>query len=732
MKAISFPHYKQHDVMDCGPTCLQIISKYYGKIMNIEKLRTLSQISKSGVSLLGISKAAESIGIRVVGGRITFEKLKEGNLLPCIVHWKKNHFLVVYKVTDKKVCVSDPASGLIKYSKEEFLSNWISASHNNQAAGIALLLSPTTVFYENEDDVQKNNFGLVYLLDHILQYKTLVRQLLLALIAGGMIQVILPFLTKGIVDIGVKGNNMSFVYIILIGQLLMALGQTSVEMIRGWIVLHITARVNVSILSNFLHKLVKLPLSFFDTKLTGDILQRIDDHKRVEALMTGSSLNVLFSLITFSVFGVILYFYNPQIFWVFLLGSAVYFLWMYLFLEKRKTLDFKRFGILSQNHSKTLQLINGIHEIKINDCGTQKIWEWESVQAKLFQFNIKSLSLSQYQQVGSTFINQAKNIVILFLATKLVIKNEMSIGDMMAIQFIVGQMNSPIAQLATFLQTLQDAKISIERLGQVQVLEEEESGLKSYQQFLPAEKSIFFDNISFTYPGAGNKPALSNITLSIPVGKTTAIVGASGSGKTTLLKLFMRVYNPSSGTIYIGQTNLEAFSPQFWRKHCGIVMQDGFIFSDSIFNNIAVGSETDRLDDVLHATYVSNLDEYVQSLPLGLNTKIGDDGKGLSGGQKQRVLIARVVYKNPEYIFLDEATSALDAYNERMIVDRLNSFLIGKTVVIVAHRLSTVKNADNIIVLDDGKIVEQGAHGDLVKQEGYYFKLIKNQLELGN
>ena len=732
MSTYSFPHYQQHDVMDCGPTCLQIISKFYGKLFNIEKIRGFSQIGKTGVSLLGISKAAENLGIQAVGGNVTFEKLAQQAVLPCIVHWRKNHFVVLYKIKRNKVYISDPASGLHTYSREEFLSSWAYTSIHNKPAGIVMLLSPTPAFYDADDDERVARHGMSQVLRHMLQYKALLRQLLAGLVVGGLIQLLLPFLTKGLVDIGIKGHDLNFVYLILLGQLLITLGQTSVELLRGWVMLHITARVNVAILSDFLHKLLRLPLSFFDTKLTSDILQRIEDHKRIEALLTSSSLNTLFSMVTFAIFGGILYAYNPTICGVFLGGSVAYFGWIHLFLGRRKRLDFKRFEISAQTRAKTMPLISGIYYIKINDCGTQKVWEWEGIQARLFHFNVQSLALSQYQQVGSTFINQTKNIVVLFLATRLVMHQQMSLGDMMAIQFIVGQMNSPIAQLAAFLQTYQDAQISMDRLGQVQALDEEEDPRRNYLTALPAGRNLSLRNVSFVYPGAGNKPTLKNLTLLVPEGQTTAIVGASGSGKTTLLKLLLRICQPTEGQLLVEETPLECISPQHWRQHCGVVMQDGFIFSDTIGNNIAVNAERYRRDGLENALYIANLDQYVHSLPLGLHTKIGEDGKGLSGGQRQRVLIARMAYKNPDYIFLDEATSALDAHNEQVIMTRLNDFFRGKTVVVVAHRLSTVRNADNIIVLHNGEISEQGNHEALVRRKGYYYELIKNQLELGD
>ncbi|GGH13523.1 peptidase domain-containing ABC transporter [Pedobacter zeae] len=728
----NFPHYKQHDVMDCGPTCLQIITKFYGKFFSIQKIRTLSQIGKTGVSLLGISKAAEKIGIQSVGGNITFEKLEKRGQLPCIIHWRKNHFVVVYKITKKKVYISDPASGLHAYTHDEFLNNWAYTSINQKAAGIALLLSPTPDFYLTEEDITEKRGSMSVLLKHVFHYKKLLKQLAAGLLAGAVIQLIFPFFTKALVDVGVKGADVQFIYILLFGQLLMTLGQTSVELLRGWILLHITARVNLSILSNFLNKLLNLPLSFFDTKLNSDILQRIEDHKRIEALLTGSTLNTLFMMIAFLVFSVLLFIYSPTICMVFIIGSAIYFAWIYIFMEKRKKLDFKRFELMAQNRAKTLQVVNGIHEIKINDCGTKKIWEWEGIQAKLFRLNVSTLSLSQYQQVGATFINQAKNILILFLATRLVIDKQVSLGDMMAIQFIIGQMNAPIVQLASFLQSYQDAQISMDRLEQIQHLEDEESPAKNYTYKMPPGRSIQIKNMSFIYPGAGNKPVLNNLDFTIPGGKTTAIVGSSGSGKTTILKLLQRISEPTSGEIYVDNLPFSMISPKFWRQHCGVVMQDGFIFSDTIANNIALNEEFTDPAEMDRAIHIANIEQYIKSQPLGIYTKIGEDGKGLSGGQRQRVLIARMVYRNPEYIFLDEATSSLDSSNEKVIMERLYNFFEGKTVLIVAHRLSTVKNADNILVLDNGNVVEQGDHNALVAKRGYYYELIKNQLELGN
>lgn len=729
-----FPNYRQSDMMDCGPTCLQMISKFYGRLFNIEKLRKLTDIGKSGVSLLGITKAAEAIGIKAIGGKVPFETIAQKGALPCIVHWKRNHFLIVYKVTFNYVYISDPASGLVKYSRKEFLDNWTYTSANGNPVGVALFLEPTPTFYQLEAKEEKHNisFSVHYLLEHLWHYKKLLLQLLFGLIAGSLIQLIFPVLSKGLIDIGIKNKSYEVIYLILLGQITLSLGQFVIELIRGWVLLHITSRINITMISDFLHKLMKLPLSFFDTRLTGDLLQRIDDHRRVEALLTGNSLNTLFSLFNLFAFSGVIFYYSPSIFVVFLIGSCAYFTWMLAFLKKRKHLDFKRFETLAQNQSKILQIINGINEIKINDNGTTKIWEWEKIQARHFKLSTKNLKLEQYQKMGAMFISQTKDIIIIFLSAKGVLDHTFTMGEMLSIQFVIGQMNSPLAQMVSFLQVAQDAKLSMERIAQIHETDNEELTTSDYQYELPVVKHLTFDRVSFSYPGAANQKILNNVNFYIPDGKITAIVGSSGSGKTTLLKLLLRIYNPSEGQILIGDTeNFDTISPMFWRSNCGSVLQDGYIFSDTIINNIVLNHHNIDAERLKTALEVANLTDFVISLPLGLHTRIGVDGKGISGGQKQRILIARVIYKNPKYIFLDEATSALDANNEKIIVEKLNHFYQGKTVVVIAHRLSTVKNADNIIVLHNGEITEQGSHQALVTNRSFYYELIKNQLELG-
>lgn len=724
-----FPFFHQHDAMDCGPTCLKMIAQYHGRTFSLEKLRELCRISKEGVSMLGISMAAENIGFKTLGVHINFNQLKDEVPMPCIVHWKQNHFVVVYRIKRGKVYVADPAHGLIKYDIKEFLSCWISTRNDDKPEGIALLLEPQPDFFKSDGEtLDKTKFSFV--LQYLKPYRKLVFQLLLGMLLGTLLQLIFPFLTQGIVDYGIGTNNLNFVTTILIAQLTLYAAQTSVDFLRSWILLHISTRINISIISDFLIKLMKLPIGFFDTKMIGDLLQRIGDHHRIESFLTSSTLNTIFSFISLIVFICVLAFYNLKILMIFLIASAIYVMWIILFLKKRKEIDYKRFNQASAEHSNLIQLINGMQEIKLNNCEKQKRWEWENIQAKLFKVSIKGLALSQYQQSGAFFINETKNILVSFISARAVIEGDMSLGMMMAVQYIIGQLNAPIGQMIGFIQSAQDAKISLERLGEIHNKKDETQNESVSTFKLPDDKTISIDNLSFGYDSI-NELVLKDINLKIPEGKVTALVGMSGSGKTTLIKLLLGFYPPTDGTIKIGDVDINNIEPSVWREKCGTVMQDGFIFSDTIARNIALNDENIDEGRLLYAARIANIMDMINALPLGFNTKIGQEGKGISQGQRQRILIARAVYKNPEYIFLDEATNSLDANNESIIMRNLQEFFRGKTVVVVAHRLSTVKNADNIVVLNNGDIVESGTHDELVKKHGRYYNLIKNQLELG-
>lgn len=725
--------------MDCGPTCLRMVAKHYGKNFSLQRLREICGINREGVSLLGISEAAEKVGFRTNGSRVALQDLKEV-ALPAIIHWQQNHFVVLYKIKGsppksspkgRTFMVADPAKGLITYNQDEFLKGWLSTNKNGQSEGIVLSLAPTPDFYLQAGD-KEQGLSFTYLLGYLRNYRQLILQLFVGLGVGSLLQLILPFLTQSVVDIGINTRNLNFVYVILIAQTMLFLGRLSVEFIRSWILLHISTRINISILTDFIIKLMKLPMGYFDTKMTGDIMQRMNDQSRIQSFLTGSTLSIIFSMFNLVVFAFVLAWYNLNIFFIFLVSSVLYSLWVIAFLKRRRVLDFKRFDISSKNQSAVVQLIGGMQEIKLNNCEQQKRWEWEHLQAGLFRFSIKSLSLGQIQQAGTFFINEGKNILITFIVAKAVIDGQLTLGGMMAIQYIIGQLNSPIEQLLGFLQQMQDAKISLERLNEIHQLADEEPVDKVFIKELPFDRGISFYNLSFTYPGAGNEPVLQNLSFAVPAGKTTAIVGMSGSGKTTILKLLLRFYEAEKGDIKVGATYLNQIGYRFWRGECGTVMQDGFIFSDSIAKNIAVGDEYPQMEKLKHAINVANITEFIESLPLGLNTKIGAEGNGISQGQRQRILIARAVYKDPAYIFFDEATNALDANNEMVIMDNLETFFKGRTVIVVAHRLSTVKNADNIIVLDKGRIIEQGNHLELTKAKGEYYQLVKNQLELGD
>lgn len=742
--------------MDCGPTCLYMISRYYGRVFALEKLRELTEIGKEGVNLLGISDAAEKIGFQTTALKLSFRKLLEEAPKPAILHWGQNHFVILLPqkksffncIKYRKIKIADPARGIIRIDQSLFLKKWISDKNEaGESTGIALLLEPGQNFYYNNyaEDFKENIANHAnQLWGYIRPHKKLVFQLFLGVMLGSLLQLVFPFLTQSVVDVGINTQNIQFVHIILLAQLALFIGRLSVEFIRSWILYHISSRINISILTGFLIKLMKLPLAYFDSKKTGDILQRMNDHTRIQNFLTGTSLNTFFSLFNLLVFSVVLLNYNTLIFGVFAAASVVYVLWILVFLKKRKQIDYQQFEIAAAEQSRTIQLVQGMQEIKLHGSEKHQRWQWEHLQAALFRLGMKNLSLNQWQQAGAFFINEGKNIFITFIAATAVIQGQITLGAMLAIQYIIGQLNAPIEQMIGFVQNWQLAKISLERLNEVHQLADEEpvnlnnnTALQLVSE-LPQNRSIHLHNISFTYPGAGNEPVLKNITMQIPHGKVTAIVGTSGSGKTTLLKLLLKFYDAKSGEIYVGDQvestglNLSNISHRAWRKQCGVVMQDSFIFSDSIAKNIAVGEDYPDKERLRYAAKIANITAFIESLPLGYNTKIGAEGTGVSAGQRQRILIARAVYKNPELILLDEATNALDANNESTILKNLNLFFEGKTVVVVAHRLSTVRHADQIVVLHNGIIIEQGTHTALTALKGEYFTLVKNQLELGD
>ena len=793
--------------MDCGPTCLRMVAKHYGRNIPLDYLRNKAQYGKEGVSMLGLADAAESIGLKSIGAKQSFEQLINDAPLPAIIHWDDYHFVVLVSFNrsllrrDDRVLIADPAKGLIKLSKEEFLKHWVSTTENGTAKGTALLLESTPQFkamdFSDEGQTQKSKVGWGFLFSYLKEHSAYFFQILLGLLIGSLLQLIFPYLTQSIVDTGINTQNINFIQIVLAAQLMLLFSQTIVEFIRSRILLHISTRINISLLSGFWAKLLRLPMQFFDSKHPGDIIQRIGDHHRIESFLTGTALNTFFSIFNIFIFSFVLLRYSITIFVIFAAGSLLYLGWIRFFLRYRRKLDYQKFAIAAKENNATMQLVYGMQEIKLNNAENTYRWAWEGLQAGLFKLNFKSLSLSQYQQVGAFFINQGKNILITFVVAKLVIDGSLTLGMMLAIQYIIGQLNGPIEQLIGFSQQLQDAKISLERLNDIHSLDDEEaapaspnpseggglserSGVPYFflNHAIPGNHTIVIKNLSFTYPGAGNEPVLKNINLIIPQGKVTAIVGMSGSGKTTLIKLLLRFYENYKGEIRIGvspqtsflplsETSLEkelpkgseagdyssqqsstfppplegigeagvnfkSISPKFWRSVSGAVMQDSFIFNDNISKNITVTDEKIDEQRLINACKTANILSFIESLPLGFYTKLGAEGNGISGGQKQRIAIARAAYKNPQFIFLDEATNSLDANNEKIILENLQQFFTNKTVIVVAHRLSTVKNADKIVVMENGEIAEEGTHAELALKKGKYYELVKNQLELGN
>lgn len=736
---MSFPNYRQLDSMDCGPACLKNIAQFYGKSFPLDILREKCHITHNGVSLMGICDAASDIGLRTLGVKLTWEQLKKEANLPCIIHWNKKHFVVIYKISRKRngqytIYISDPAGGLLQYEEKTFLRFWTEArySEGEEKYGIALFLYPTIDFYQDKEEMSEKRVSVHDMLLYLIPYKRYFLQIGFAMVASSLISLIFPYLTQSIVDSGISKGDLHIIVIILLAQLMLVFGQTVNNICSSWLMLHVTTRIGISIIADFLSKLLRLPVSFFDTKNIGDVLQRIGDYNRIQTFLTGTLLTTVVGAISFIIYSFVITQYDLTVLGVFLLGSLMYGSWVTLFMKKRRRLDYMRFQESASNQSNLVQMVQGMQDIKINNCGNRKLWEWQYIQAKLYKVNIGSLRLGQVQDIGGTLIEQSKNVLISFIAARAVIEGNMSLGMMLALQYIIGQLSAPIAQFISFIQSLQDAKISMERMNEIQRKEDEVPTESRKIIHIPDKGTLCLKDVVFQYDGPHSPKVLNHINLIIPPDKVTAIVGASGSGKTTLLKLLLGFYEPADGTIMLDNIILSNYNLNLWRDKCGIVMQEGFIFFDTIAGNIGLSDEAPDMERIKEAARTAHIHEFIQSLPLGYYTQIGANGHGLSSGQKQRILIARAIYKKAKYLFFDEATNSLDANNEKFIMEKLHQIFHNRTTVIVAHRLSTVKNADNIIVMNNGQIIESGTHENLIKAKGYYYELIKNQMELGN
>ena len=728
-----FPHFKQLNTSDCGPTSLRMVARFYGKDYSTEMLRKHCHISRRGVSMLGISEGAEHIGLDTVGVKMTFRQLAEEGVFPCILHWNHNHFVVCYGIEKRengtyRIHISDPASQRLTYTKDEFIRCWMGPEADEESLGMALMLEPGENFGMVEDEYRRNSRSLLSFARYFTPYRSMIGQLLLAMLVGSLIQMVLPFLSQAMVDQGINGRNLSVITLILFAQLGFFIATLSIDYIRSWIMLHMNSRIDIQLIADFLIKLTAMPLQFFDSRMTGDILQRIGDHSRIKDFLLSNSMRIVFSLINFVVFLAILAYYNVLVLMVFVVGNALYVAWISFFMRYRRELDIKRFNQSAQEQSKMIQLVQGMQDIKLNNCERQKRWEWERIQVRLFQIGLKGLRIGQIQQSGSVFFTQTTHILIYYIAAKSVVDGTMTLGMMMSLTYIIGQVSAPIGEFIGFAQSFQDAKISLERLNEIHSQDDEETDIDKKLSTLPAVHDIEIRNLSFSYNGSEHELALKDVTLSIPAHKVTAIVGESGCGKTTLIKLLQGFYEPTHGSIKVGDADLSDINPHVWRAATGSVMQDSFIFSDTIAHNIAVNTDEADRERMENAARMACIDDFVKSLPSGYETVIGMEGKGVSQGQRQRILIARAIYKDPEYIFLDEATNSLDATNEARIMDHLRKFYDGRTVVVSAHRLSTVRDADQIIVMDAGRIVERGNHDSLLKLRGKYYELVKHQI----
>lgn len=719
-----FPHESQLDIKDCGPACIKIIAKFYGRFYSLQLLRDLCGITKEGVSFLDMSFALQHIGMRAKGVKLSYSKLLTAPL-PCILHWNKKHFVVLYKIKKNSFYISDPAKGLLKYNSSEIKEAWLM----KKESAPVLILEPTPSFYEVKiEGSKKNSIINDKLWGYLKDYKSAFGVLFGVMFIATVLQAFLPFISKAVIDVGLQTNDIDFINLILLGNIAIIVSVLISGIVRDWVLLHVSSRLNIALISDYLIKLMKLPIQFFETKMAGDILQRAADHDRIRSFITNSSVSFIFSIFTFVVFTTILYVFDSTLFFIYLIGCVAFLFWVLFFMNMRKKLDWQYFDLNAQNQSYWVETIAGISDIKVNNYQMQKRWKWETLQAKIFKVNQNVLTISNAQNLGGQFLNQLTNLLVTFYSAKAVVSGKITFGVMISTQFIIGQLNGPLIQFISFIQAAQGAKVSFQRLEEIHSLDDEEESRKRDDFELPQLKSLILRNVAFQY-SRNTAPVIQNITLVIPEGKVTAIVGDSGSGKTTLLKILLRLYSPSFGEFSIGNLNVTNIDLRTWRSKCGVVLQDGRLFNDTILNNIVLDDENIDHEKLIKAVSTANIGDEIEKLPAGYQTILGEQGRGVSGGQKQRILIARALYKNPDYLFLDEATNALDSINEQRIVDSLDKVFKGKTVVIVAHRLSTIKKADQIVVMNNGRIVEIGNHETLIQNKsGHYKSLVQAQI----
>ena len=719
--------------MDCGPACIAMVASYYGKNFSLTYLRQISQLTKEGVSLLSIDETSKRLGFETACGQFDLDYLLVNFNSPCILHWNNNHFVVLESIKKIKngepvFTVYDPSFGKIKLNKVSFEFSWISSENK----GFGIFLTPTEVLF-NLKEQKKTKISITKFLAYVKPHKRKFLIVILLMLLGNVISLAFPFLTKSLIDKGIGTKNVDYITSILLAQLTLYSAITIFDIFRNRFTLYISSKIGIQIIMDFLSKLFKLPISFFETRMNGDLQQRISDNDRIQEFLTNQGLITIFSLFTLVVYLIVLPFFGISIFLVYLSLTVLSLIWSFFWLKKRRSIDYLLFQLSSKNYESLAEIINGVSEMKLNNFEEFKQTNWKKIQDEFLEVRTKRMKLEQIQHFGYDFINQTKNILVVFIAANLVASGNLTLGSLLSVSFIIGQMNGPIGDVIEFSRSLQEANLSYSRLEEIQSYESEEKDeqLNVESNDLPEETDITFENVSFQYEGINSPMVLKNVSFIIPGGKTTAIVGTSGSGKTTLIKLLLKYYSCSDGTIRINDIDLNRISAKNLRSHSGVVMQDGFIFSETLYRNIVMGSDEDK-ERFKQSLKIANLESFVESLPLGENTKLGSAGNGISGGQKQRILIARAAYKKTKFIFLDEATSSLDSENERVIHENINRFFKNKTVVVVAHRLSTVKNADQIVVLDKGEVIEIGNHDSLVKKQGAYFNLVKNQLELGN